>query len=157
VSTKTGEDHLLTVFRTAVNVSFWGYGNIGKNCHHAITENGNQHYGACCANGNVVTESRQAGAAVVDGPNYDEQTLMPPKDNKQTRRAFVIGTGIIGVICGLRLAGTGYAVTFIDQRESETAASFGNAGSIASWAFIMLRRASATCHPSRKIELMGLI
>ncbi len=49
---------------------------------------------------------------------------------------FIIGTGIVGVLCGLNLARRGKVVNFIDHRQPGTAASYGNAGSIASWGML---------------------
>jgi D-hydroxyproline dehydrogenase len=46
----------------------------------------------------------------------------------------VIGAGIIGTACALRLAGDGHAVTLIAPAEAPHAASDGNAGTIAEYA-----------------------
>jgi D-amino-acid dehydrogenase len=51
-------------------------------------------------------------------------------------RVFIVGSGIIGVCCGLELARRNIQVVFVDAREPGTAASFGNAGSIAAWAHV---------------------
>ena len=50
------------------------------------------------------------------------------------QEVYIIGSGIIGVACGLHLARRGVVVHFVDHREPGSAASFGNAGSIGSWA-----------------------
>ncbi|MDP6953636.1 MAG: FAD-dependent oxidoreductase, partial [Alphaproteobacteria bacterium] len=46
------------------------------------------------------------------------------------RHVTVVGAGIVGTCCALRLRLDGYAVTLIDEREPGTATSFGNAGII---------------------------
>jgi D-hydroxyproline dehydrogenase len=46
----------------------------------------------------------------------------------------VIGAGVIGLACALRLAQEGHAVTLIDPADPGSGASFGNAGTIADYA-----------------------
>lgn len=46
----------------------------------------------------------------------------------------VIGAGVIGLACALRLAQDGHAVTLIDPADHGSGASFGNAGTIADYA-----------------------
>lgn len=46
----------------------------------------------------------------------------------------VIGAGVIGLACALRLAQDGHAVTLIDPADPGSGASFGNAGTIADYA-----------------------
>jgi D-amino-acid dehydrogenase len=47
------------------------------------------------------------------------------------RTAVVIGGGVVGSACGLRLADAGVAVTLIDDAPAQRPASWGNAGHIA--------------------------
>ncbi|MGL4542610.1 MAG: FAD-dependent oxidoreductase, partial [Polymorphobacter sp.] len=47
------------------------------------------------------------------------------------RTAIVIGGGVVGSACALRLAGAGVAVTLIDDAPAQPRASWGNAGHIA--------------------------
>jgi D-amino-acid dehydrogenase len=46
-------------------------------------------------------------------------------------RIAVIGGGVVGLSCGLRLAEAGHAVTLLDSPDRHDAASWGNAGHIA--------------------------
>jgi D-amino-acid dehydrogenase len=46
-------------------------------------------------------------------------------------RIAVIGGGVVGLSCGLRLAGAGHDVTLLDSPDHRDAASWGNAGHIA--------------------------
>ncbi len=47
------------------------------------------------------------------------------------RTAIVIGGGVVGSACALRLAGAGVAVTLVDDAPAQRPASWGNAGHIA--------------------------
>ena len=47
------------------------------------------------------------------------------------RRVAVIGAGVVGTCCALRLRADGHDVLLVDPREPGTATSFGNAGIIA--------------------------
>lgn len=46
-------------------------------------------------------------------------------------RIAIIGGGVVGLCCGLRLAQSGHAVTLLESPDSRDAASWGNAGHIA--------------------------
>jgi D-amino-acid dehydrogenase len=46
-------------------------------------------------------------------------------------RIAIIGGGVVGLSCGLRLAQSGHAVTLLESPDSRDAASWGNAGHIA--------------------------
>ena len=50
--------------------------------------------------------------------------------------ATVIGAGVVGVCCALRLQQDGHTVVIIDPKPPGTATSFGNAGIIASQAIV---------------------
>ena len=49
----------------------------------------------------------------------------------QKSKVAVVGAGIVGVCCALRLQAGGYDVTLFDPREPGTATSYGNAGVVA--------------------------
>ena len=51
---------------------------------------------------------------------------------QSNRTALVIGAGVVGVSCALHMQRRGLKVTLIDRGEPGEAASFGNAGRIAS-------------------------
>ena len=53
-----------------------------------------------------------------------------------TRKAIVVGAGIVGVCTGLELRRRGWAVTLIDRLEPGAGCSFGNAGIIAAQAVV---------------------
>ncbi len=53
-----------------------------------------------------------------------------------TRRAVVIGAGIVGICAGLELQRKGWTVTLVDRLEPGTGCSFGNAGILASMAVV---------------------
>lgn len=55
---------------------------------------------------------------------------------EDTRRAIVIGAGIVGVCTGLELLKRGWQVTIIDRLEPGEGCSFGNAGILAAQAVV---------------------
>ena len=55
-----------------------------------------------------------------------------------SRRAVVVGAGIVGICCGLELQKSGWSVTIVDRLAPATACSFGNAGILASMAVVPL-------------------
>ena len=50
----------------------------------------------------------------------------------------VLGAGIVGICCALSLAQRGIGVRIIDRGEPGQATSYGNAGVISPWSFILL-------------------
>jgi D-amino-acid dehydrogenase len=48
----------------------------------------------------------------------------------------VIGAGVIGMACALRLAGEGHSVALLDPEPPGSGASYGNAGTVASYAVL---------------------
>ncbi|QNQ09751.1 NAD(P)/FAD-dependent oxidoreductase [Sphingomonas alpina] len=74
------------------------------------------------------------------------------------RRAIVIGGGIIGLCAGLELARSGYAVTVIEEHGDRTAASWGNAGHIATEQVAPLASfASIRSAPRRRFSAGGAL
>ena len=55
---------------------------------------------------------------------------------QQDSEIAIIGAGIVGLCCALRLAQTGHQVTLIAPPDEETSASYGNAGVIADYAVL---------------------
>ncbi|HQX58542.1 MAG: FAD-dependent oxidoreductase [Rhodoferax sp.] len=53
-----------------------------------------------------------------------------------TRRAVVVGAGIVGICAGPELQRNGWTVTLVDRLEPGTGCSFGNAGILASMAAV---------------------
>jgi D-amino-acid dehydrogenase len=53
-----------------------------------------------------------------------------------TRRAVVVGAGIVGICTGLELQRRGWSVTVVDRLATGTGCSFGNAGILASMAVV---------------------
>ncbi len=56
--------------------------------------------------------------------------------NASTRRAVVVGAGIVGVCSGIELKRRGFDVTVIDRLDPGEACSFGNAGILAAQAVV---------------------
>ncbi|MEP7154956.1 MAG: FAD-dependent oxidoreductase [Betaproteobacteria bacterium] len=61
----------------------------------------------------------------------DAMTLSAHDDNKNAGEILVIGAGVIGLACALRLAQEGKNVVLVDRDPPGMGASFGNAGHIA--------------------------
>ncbi|MCC6000906.1 MAG: FAD-dependent oxidoreductase [Pararhodobacter sp.] len=72
----------------------------------------------------------------ISGAGQDGNQAAPPRVANRQAGVAIIGAGVIGLCCALRLAQDGHDVVLFDPAAPGSGASFGNAGTVADYAVL---------------------